>query len=131
EPGTLPRLDEVRLDARALAFALVLSVGTGLLFGVVPAVRARRFDLRGGLAEGGRALAGARAAARTRNALVLAEVALASVLLVGAALLLRSFVGLQRVDPGIAVDGILTARVTLPRSRYDDPTRQVAFADAL
>ena len=131
EPGTLPRLDEVRLDARALAFALVLSVGTGLLFGVVPAVRARRFDLRGGLAEGGRALSGARSAARTRNALVLAEVALASVLLVGAALLLRSFVGLTRVDPGISVDGILTARVTLPRFRYDDPARQVAFADAL
>ena len=131
EPGTLPRLDEVRLDARALAFALVLSVGTGLLFGVVPAVRARRFDLRGGLAEGGRALSGARSAARTRSALVLAEVALASVLLVGAALLLRSFVGLTRVDPGVSVDGILTARVTLPRSRYDDPARQVAFADAL
>jgi len=131
DPGTLPRLDEVRLDARALAFALVLSVGTGLLFGVVPAVRARRFDLRGGLAEGGRALSGARSAARTRSALVLAEVALASVLLVGAALLLRTFVGLTRVDPGIAVDGILTARVTLPRSRYDDPARQVAFGDAL
>jgi putative ABC transport system permease protein len=131
EPGTLPRLDAVRLDARALAFALVLSVGTGLLFGVVPAVRARRFDLRGGLAEGGRALSGARSAARTRSALVLAEVALASVLLVGAALLLRSFVGLTRVDPGVSVDGILTARVTLPRSRYDDPARQVAFADAL
>ena len=131
DPGTLPRLDEVRLDARALAFALVLSVGTGLLFGVVPAVRARRFDLRGGLAEGGRALSGARSAARTRYALVLAEVALASVLLVGAALLLRSFVGLTRVDPGISVDGILTARVTLPRFRYDDPARQVAFADAL
>ncbi|HTL05619.1 MAG TPA: ABC transporter permease, partial [Gemmatimonadales bacterium] len=131
EPGTVPRLQDIRLDGRALAFALVLSIGTGLLFGVVPAIRALGFDLRGGLAEGGRALAGARAAARTRNALVLAEVALASVLLVGAALLLRSFVGLQRVDPGIAVDGILTARVTLPRSRYDDPARQVAFADAL
>ena len=62
---------------------------------------------------------------------MLAEVALTSVLLVGAALLLRSFVGLQQVDPGIAVDGILTARVTLPRSRYDDSARQVAFADAL
>ena len=131
DPGTLPRLDEVRLDARALAFALVLSVGSGLLFGVVPAIRALGFDLRGDLAEGGRALSGARSAARTRSALVLAEVALASVLLVGAALLLRSFVGLQQVDPGIAVDGILTARVTLPRSRYDDSARQVAFADAL
>jgi putative ABC transport system permease protein len=131
EPDTLPRLQEIRLDARALAFALVLSVGTGLLFGVVPAIRALGFDLRGGLADGGRALSGTGSAARTRHALVLAEVALASVLLVGAALLLRSFVGLQRVDPGISVHGILAARVTLPRSRYDDPARQVAFADAL
>ena len=54
EPGTLPRLQEIHLDARALAFALVLSVGTGLLFGVVPAIRALGFDLRGDLAEGGR-----------------------------------------------------------------------------
>ncbi|HKT60817.1 MAG TPA: ABC transporter permease, partial [Gemmatimonadales bacterium] len=125
DPGTLPRLDEVHLDGGALAFALILSVGTGLLFGVVPALRMLGFDLRGGLAEGGRALSGARAA------LVLTEVALASVLLVGAALLLRSFVGLERVDPGFTTQGILTARVTLPRARYDDPARQVAFADAL
>ena len=130
-PGTLPRLDEVRLDGGALAFALLLSLGTGLLFGVVPAVRVLGFDLRGGLAEGGRALAGARSGARTRTALVLAEVALASVLLVGAALLLRSFVRLQHVDPGFTTQGILTARVTLPRARYDDPARQAAFADAL
>jgi putative ABC transport system permease protein len=131
DPGTLPRMDEVRLDGGALAFALVLSVGTGLLFGVVPAFRVLGFDLRGGLAEGGRALSGARSGTRTRTALVLAEVTLASVLLVGAALLLRSFVGLQRVDPGFTTHGILTARVTLPRARYDDPVRQVAFADAL
>jgi putative ABC transport system permease protein len=131
EPGPVPRMEEVGVDGRTLAFALVLSIASGLLFGVVPAVRALGADLRGGLAEGGRALSGACSAARTRTALVLAEVALASVLLVGAALLLRSFVGLQRVDPGAAVEGILTARVTLPRSRYDDPARQVAFADAL
>jgi len=131
DPGTLPRLEEVRVDAGALAFALVLSVSTGLLFGVVPAIRVLGFDLRGGLAEGGRALSGARSGARTRTALVLAEVALASVLLVGAALLLRSFVGLQRIDPGFSPRGILTARVTLPRSRYDDPSRQVAFAQTL
>ena len=131
DASTLPRLNEVHLDGGALAFALLLSVGTGLLFGVVPAIRVLGFDLRGGLAEGGRGLSGARAGARTRTALVLAEVALASVLLVGAALLLRSFVGLQRVDPGFTTQGILTARVTLPRARYDDPPRQVAFADAL
>jgi predicted permease len=131
EPGTIPRLDEIAVDGSAFAFALVLSVATGLLFGLVPAGRILSYDLRGGLAEGGRGMAGHRSAGRTRGLLVLAEVALACVLLVGAALLLRSFVGLQGVDPGFAPGGILTARVTLPRSRYDDPARQAAFTDAL
>ncbi len=130
-PGALPRLDEIEVNGGALAFALALSLATGLLFGVVPAMRILRYDLRAGLTEGGRTLAGPRSAGRTRSALVLAEVALASVLLVGAALLLTSFVRLQRTDPGFTSHGVLTARVTLPRSRYDDPERQVAFADAL
>ena len=109
----------------------MLSVVTGLLFGVAPAVRLMRYDLRGGLAEGGRGTAGHRSAGRTRSLLVLAEVALACVLLVGAALLLTSFVRLQGVDPGFAPRDILTARLTLPRARYADSTRQTAFADAL
>jgi predicted permease len=131
EPGTLPRLGEVTVNGAALAFALGLSVATGLMFGMVPALRVLHDDLRGGLAEGGRVLAGPRSAGRTRALLVLGEVALACVLLVGAALLLRSFVRLQAVDPGFRPDGVLTARVTLPRSRYDDPERQAAFAAAL
>ena len=131
EPGTIPRLDEIAVNGGALAFALGLSVVTGLLFGVAPAVRLMRYDLRGGLAEGGRGMAGRRSAGRTRSLLVLAEVALACVLLVGAALLLTSFVRLQGVDPGFAPSGILTARVTLPRARYDDSVRQSAFVDAL
>jgi len=131
EPGTIPRVDEIAVNGSALAFALGLSVLTGLLFGVAPAVRLMGYDLRGGLAEGGRGAAGRRSAGRTRSLLVLAEVALAGVLLVGAALLLTSFVRLQRVDPGFTPGGILTARVTLPRARYDDPARQTAFADAL
>jgi putative ABC transport system permease protein len=131
EPGTIPRLEEIGVNANALAFALGLSVATGLLFGIVPATRLMRYDLRDGLAEGGRGMAGHRSAGRTRSLLVLAEVALACVLLVGAALLLTSFVRLQHVDPGFQPGGILTARVTLPRARYDDPARQAAFADAL
>jgi putative ABC transport system permease protein len=131
EPGTIPRLDEIGVNGRAFVFALALSVATGLLFGFVPAIRVLRYDLRAGLGETGRALSGHRAAGRTRALLVLAEVALACVLLVGAALLLRSFVRLQRVDPGFTSRAILTARLTLPRSRYDDPSRQAAFADEL
>jgi putative ABC transport system permease protein len=131
EPGTIPRVDEIGVNGSALAFALGLSVVAGLLFGVAPAVRLMRYDLREGLSEGSRGMAGHRSAGRTRSLLVLAEVALACVLLVGAALLLTSFLRLQRVDPGFAPGGILTARVTLPRSRYDDPARQTAFVDAL
>jgi putative ABC transport system permease protein len=131
EPGTIPRLDEIGVNGTALAFALGLSVVTGLLFGVAPAVRLMPYDLGGGLAEGGRGTAGHRSAGRTRSLLVLAEVALACVLLVGAALLLTSFIRLQGVDPGFAPKDILTARLTLPRARYADSARQMAFADAL
>ncbi len=131
EPGTIPRLDEIGVNGSALAFALGLSILTGLLFGAAPAARLMRYDIRGGLTEGGRGMAGHRTAGRTRSLLVLAEVALACMLLVGATLLLTSFIRLQGVDPGFAPGGILTARVTLPRARYDDPARQVAFAGAL
>jgi putative ABC transport system permease protein len=131
EPGTIPRLGEIAVNGNAFAFALVISVATGLLFGIAPASRILTYDLRGGLAEGGRGTAGHRSAGRTRSLLVLAEVALACVLLVGAALLLTSFIRLQGVDPGFAPKDILTARLTLPRARYADSTRQTAFADAL
>ena len=131
EQGAIPRLGEIAVDGTALAFALGLSVLTGLLFGVAPALRLMDYDLRDGLSEGGRGAAGHRSAGRTRSLLVLAEVALACVLLVGASLLLSSFVRLQGVDPGFSPGGILTARVTLPRARYDDPARQTAFAEAV
>jgi putative ABC transport system permease protein len=128
---TLPRLDEIGINGTVLAFTLGVSVVTGLLFGVAPAYRLMAYDVREGLAEGGRGAAGHRSAGRTRALLVLAEVALACMLLVGATLLLTSFARLQRVDPGFAPGGILTARVALPRARYADPARQAAFADAL
>ena len=131
DAGTIPRLSEIGVGGAALAFALVLSVATGLLFGVVPAVRVLDYDLRAGLGEGGRGSAGHRAAGRTRSLLVLAEVALACVLLVGAALLLRSFAQLQRTDPGFLPGGVLTARVTLPRVSYSEEAKQTAFGNAL
>ena len=131
EPGTIPRLDEVAVNLPALGFALLVSAATGLLFGLVPAARLLRHRRLAGLAEGGRTLAGPRGAGRTRAALVLAEVALACVLLVGAGLLLRSFVRLQRTDAGFSPERILTARVTLPRSSYQEPERQAVFAEGL
>ncbi|HEY8256071.1 MAG TPA: ABC transporter permease [Gemmatimonadales bacterium] len=131
ETGTIPRLNETRLDGSALGFALALSLLTGLLFGLAPALRLGRDDLREGLQRGGRAQTGSRGAGRTRSFLVQLEVAIAFVLLVGAALLLRSFDRLQRIDPGFRGAGVLTARVTLPRLRYGEPKQQVAFVAAL
>jgi putative ABC transport system permease protein len=131
EPGTIPRVEEIGLDLRVLGFALALSILTGLLFGVAPAWRFVRRDLRDGLTEGSRGVAGGSGIQRTRSVLVLAEVALAFVLLAGAVLLLRSFERLLRVDPGFTAERVLTVRVTLPRIKYADEVRWLAFGEQL
>jgi putative ABC transport system permease protein len=125
----IPRLGEIHVDAATLAFTLVLSTVAGILFGLVPAVHAGRTDLHESLKEGGRGVSGG--GARTRAILVMAQVALSLVLLVGAGLLLKSFARLQQVDLGFDPDGVLTARVTLPETRYAQPEQQIAFFDAL
>jgi len=130
-PDTLPRVDEIGLDLRVLGFALVLSLVTGLLFGLAPIWRMAKRDLHQGLAAGGRGVAGASGIHRARSALVLGEVALAFVLLAGASLLLRSFERLQQVDPGFAADRVLTARITLPRIAYPEEERWLAFGREL
>ena len=126
-PDTLPRVEEIGLDARVVGFALLLSLGAGVLFGLAPVWRLAGRDLQAGLAAGGRSVAGMAGIHRARSALVLGEVALAFVLLAGASLLLRSFDRLQRVDPGFAGDRVLTLRVTLPRLAYPEQERWLAF----
>jgi len=130
-PDTLPRVNEIGLDLRVLGFALVLSLLTGLLFGLAPVWQMTGRDPHEGLAEGSRGVAGGSGIQRARSALVLGEVALAFVLLAGASLLLRSFERLQRVDPGFAADRVLTARVTLPRLAYPEEDRWLAFGQEL
>ena len=130
-PDTLPRVNEIGLDLRVLGFALVLSLATGLLFGLAPIWQMAGRDLHDGLAVGGRGVAGGSGIQRARSALVLGEVALAFVLLAGASLLLRSFERLQRVDPGFVADRVLTARVTLPRLAYPEEERWLAFGQEL
>ena len=129
--GRIPRVDEVAVDGRMLLFALGLSVVTGLLFGIVPALRAARNDAGTVLREGGRTLAGSLRHDRVRSVLVVSEVALSFVLLAGAALLIRSFERLASVDTGFDDERTLTALVVLPYSRYPDSTRQIAFFDEL
>jgi putative ABC transport system permease protein len=125
-----PRFDVPRLDAQAFLFAIAIAFASSLVFGLVPAWQvSRSVDLRGALGEGTRAAAG-RALRRT---LVIAEIALAFSVIVGAGLLVRSFARVTAVDPGFAVQHRLTMRVTLPVSRYPQPSprlRRAAEASA-
>jgi predicted permease len=130
-PEDLPRLEEVRLDPRAGAFTAGVSLLTALLFGLVPALRASRPDLDAVLRSGGRAAALEPGATGVRAGLVVAEVAVALLLLVGAGLLLESFLRMRAVDPGFRAGGALTMHVSLPRSRYGTPERAGAFTETL
>ena len=121
----LPTVLVARLDARVLAFSLLLSVGTVILFGLAPALIASRHDLRGTLAATSPGGGGGLRA--FQSGLVVLEAALALILLVSATFLVQSLVRLQRVDPGFTADATLTFRITLPRTRYQDPSRRNLF----
>jgi putative ABC transport system permease protein len=126
-PENLPRIEEVRVDGRVLAFTFGVSLVTGILFGLIPALAASNPDLNETLKDGGRTGTGSIRRARARNAFVIAEIALALVLLVGAGLVLKSFLRLQSVDPGFNPDGVLTMRLMLPFEIYQTPDARSAF----
>ncbi|MEK6407690.1 MAG: ABC transporter permease [Acidobacteriota bacterium] len=128
-PANLPRAAEVNVDGRALAFTLLLAVLTGLVFGFVPAWQASKPDLQHTLKEGGANRTRGRHSGR--ELLVIGEVALALPLLIGAGLLLNSFVRLQRVKPGVDADKILIAEINLPAMKYREPARAAAFFEEL
>jgi len=125
----LPRADEIRLDGAVLAFTLGVAVLTGLLFGIVPSLQSSRADLQHTLREGGRTGSADRAGHALRRALVVAEVALALTLLVGAGLLIRSVARLSAVNPGFDPDRLLTFDLSLPRTKYGSDTAQIQFFD--
>jgi putative ABC transport system permease protein len=129
-PIDLPALASATLDWRVVAFTAALSIGTGIVFGLVPALQAARVDFVEGLREGGRGTVGSRRAHRTRNTLVIVEVALAAILLIGASLLIQTFVRLLNVHTGFRADGVLTMEVSLPRTTYPG-RRPVEFFDRL
>jgi putative ABC transport system permease protein len=129
-PAQLPRVDAIRLDGAAFAFALGITTLTGLVVGLLPALQTSQTDLQGGLQQSSRRTAGGHR--HTRRALVVAEVALALVLLVGAGLLLRSMQRLLAVAPGFATSHLLTMQVQTYGHRYDDDgTTRRFFAQAL
>jgi putative ABC transport system permease protein len=124
------RLDQVGLDGTVLFFTLDLSLLTGVLFGLAPALGASRPDVHGALKEGGRGTASGVRRGPGR-VLVVAEVALVLILLAGAGILIRSFAHLRAVDPGFNPDGILSLQMFLPRARYAETPARVNFARAL
>jgi predicted permease len=114
---SFPRVVEAHMDLRVLAFTLLVSLATGLLFGLAPAFSSRHVT-HDALKEGGRGGTAGAGSQRLRGALVVAEVALSLTLLVGAGLLIRSFLRLQDVDTGFRPEGVLTMRVSLPSEKY-------------
>lgn len=130
-PARITDLGEVTLDARVLGFAALLSLGSVLLFSLMPALRASRPALRETLLEGGARAGEARGTARLRALLVVAETALALMLLIGAGLLLRSLHRLHSVDSGIRPDGVLAVTLSLPDAAYPEDAQVVAFWDQL
>ena len=129
-PSGAPRLGEVGVDGRVLWFASALALGTGVLFGLVPALQASRADVTPSLREGGRGAATA-GGYRTRRALIVFEVAAAVVLLVAGGLLLRTFATLQASNLGFTADRVLVGAVNPPRAAYATRAQQVAFYDRL
>ena len=126
---TVPRLREVNLDLRVLITTFAVSVGTGIVFGLVPGLASAKPELTESLKEGGRNSTVGKSRNRLRNALVIAEVALALVLLTSAGLLMKSFVRLQNVNPGFDSHHVLTAEVSLPKLQYPDNKSIVHFGD--
>jgi putative ABC transport system permease protein len=131
-PQNIPRIAEISLDGTVLGFTFVVSLITGVLFGLAPAFQASRLDLQSALNESGRGgSAGGSVRHRLRSVLVIAEVAIALLLLTGAGLLLQSFARLSRVDPGLQTQQVFTAFVSLPAATYPRADDVKAFYDKL
>ena len=126
-PEDLPRLTEVRPDATTVAFAFVVALATAFIFGLVPALQASRVEAAGAMKDEGTRTAGSRSHRRLHQALVVSELALAQVLLAGAALLIASFVRVQHVDLGFRTDNVVAVEITMPAGKYDNPDRKAAF----
>ncbi len=130
-PPTVPRLTQAHVDARLFLFAFAVSVLSGVVFGAAPALEGARANLSAGLMQGGRAGSAGRRARWVRGALVVAETALALIVLIGAGLLMRGFVRLRAIDPGFRSGNVLAMRVPLGGGRNNAYERRVAFFQQL
>ena len=126
-PPNISHVKAITLDVRVLGFTLLVSLLTGVIFGLVPALQASMFNPNETLKEGGRDSSSGSRGNRIRALLVVAEVAISLVLLIGAGLLINSFLRLRSVDPGFKTDNLLTMKIVLPDGKYPDLTRRSAF----
>ena len=128
-PGNLPRIEDVRLDAGALAFALLVAVATGILFGIVPAFQSRREALASALREGGRGGTARAGRKRLQAVLVMGELALALMLVTSAGLLVRSFVLLGQVNSGAQAppENVLSLKISPIQSKYRNSDQIIPF----
>ena len=126
-PEALPRLDEIRVDGRALSFTLLISLSTGLLCGLIPALQSRGAAPYDVLKSEGRSAGSSRGRIRAHQTLVAAEIAMSMLLLAGAGLLLRSYLRLERVDPGFRPERVLNLQLTAPFVKYPKPEQIAAF----
>ncbi len=128
---TIPNAKVVDLDWRVLLFSLAITLATGIIFGLAPSLAASKTDLNESLKESGLSTTTESGRRRLRNALVICEMALALVLLTGAGLLVRTFLGLMNVDLGIDPANVLTMGISLPRYKYSTDTQQTLFYQEL
>jgi len=126
-PKDLLGIDSIALDYQLLGFALAVSLLTGIIFGLAPAIQASRASINEPLKEGGRSAASSGGSHRLRNVFVITEIALAIILLIGAGLMIRSVMRLQSVSPGFNPDNLLTVRLLLPGSRYREDHQVLGF----
>ena len=130
-PGAVPRAAEISVDARVVGFAMLIALGTGVLFGLLPAFRASNLRMTALLNEGGRATTAGVGRQRVRNVLIVSEIALALIPLIGAGLLLRSLGNLLDVDSGFRSDNVITANYALPPRVYAGDQQIVQYAERL
>ncbi|HEY4285315.1 MAG TPA: ABC transporter permease, partial [Chthoniobacterales bacterium] len=130
-PPNISQVQAIGIDARVLVFTLLISIATGLLFGLAPAVQMANSDLNDTLKETGRDSAAGRHGNRIRGLLIISEVAVSFLLLIGAGLLINSFIHLRHVDPGFRSEKLLTMKIVLPETRYPNKQGRSLFYDEL
>ena len=130
-PPNISQVQAIGIDTKVLLFTILVSIATGLLFGLAPAVQMATSNLNNTLKEGGRDSAAGHHGNRIRGFLIISEVAVSFLLLIGAGLLINSFVRLRHVDPGFRSENLLTMKIALPETRYPDKQRRSLFFDEL